>query len=285
LGAGVLSYAENGFEMTTNTSIYGIIGNGIDYSLSPVIYRELFALKNIAAIYNVFNVPDSDLEDFVRSARLLPLAGFNVTIPHKRAMVLLLDRSDRIVKQTGAVNLVINRKGRLIGYNTDYEGLRQSIEVRLRFDVKGARVAVLGSGGSAQTLYYYLASRGARSISVYHRSRASLLHFGKFVRRLLKQSAYRAALMDNLIDDLGDCDLCANCTPAPITELVETAAIKKVRRIFELRYGDYPLLKRAHLLGNYMLAVQAAQNFKIMTGQAVTTNRVMRIIDGTRAYD
>ena len=268
-----------------NTSIYGIIGSDIGYSLSPMVYRELFALKQIAAIYNIFDLPDSDLKDFVKSARLLRLSGFNVTIPHKRAIVPLLDRLDWIAEQTGATNLVINRKGSLIGYNTDYEGLRQSIEVRLKCVVKGARVAVLGSGGSAQTVYYYLASRGARSISVYHRSGASLLHFGKFVRRLQKQFGYQAALMDNLIDDLGDCDLCINCTPAPITELVEAATIKKVKRIFELRYGDYPLLKRAHLRGNYMLAVQAARNFKIMTGQEVTVNRVMRIIDGTRAHD
>ena len=146
-------------------------------------------------------------------------------------------------------------------------------------DVRGANIAVIGSGGAAQTAYYYLVSHGARSHHVYHRSPASLLRFGSFVRRLPRPSSYRPALLEEAIDDLGGCDLCINCTPAPITDLVEAATIKRIKRIFELRYGNYDLVKRAHLRGNYMLAVQAVRNFKIMTGQEVTVNRVLKIIE------
>jgi shikimate dehydrogenase len=271
--------------MKQNTPIYGIIGTDIGYSLSPTIYNELFAQKHVCAIYNVFNLQDADLNDFIKSVRLLPLAGFNVTIPHKRAILPLLDRLDFVAEQTQSTNLVINRKGVLHGYNTDYEGIRQSIESRLKVSVRGANVAIIGSGGGAQTTYYYLVSHGARSIHVYHRSPASLLRFGSFVRRLPRPSSYRPALLEEAIDDLAGCDLCVNCTPVAITDLADRSVIKKVARILELRYGSYVLIKRAHLRGNYMLAVQAIKNLKIMTGQEVTVNRVLKIIEGALRND
>ena len=271
--------------MKQNTPIYGIIGSEIGYSLSPTIYNELFARKHVCAIYNVFDLQNSDLNDFIKSVRLLPLAGFNVTIPHKRAILPLLDRLDFVAEQTQSANLVINRKGMLQGYNTDYEGIRQSIENRLKVSVRGANVAIIGSGGVAQTTYYYLVSHGARAIHVYHRSPASLLRFGAFVRRLPRPSSYRPALLEEAIDDLSGCDLCINCTPAPITDLADKSVIRRVKKILELRYGNYDLVKRAHLRGNYMLAVQAVRNFKIMTGQEVTVNRVLKIIDGALHHD
>ncbi len=271
--------------MSQNTPIYGIVGTDIGYSLSPAIYRGLFAQKHISAVYNVFDLPDSNLRDFVRSVRLLPLAGFNVTIPHKRAILPLLDRLDFVAEQTQSANLVINRRGKLHGYNTDYEGIRQSLVKRLRMSVKGANVSVIGSGGSAQTAYYFLSSHGARTIRVYHRSPASLLRFGAFARRLPRSSCYHPALLESMIDDLAGCDLCINCTPAAITDLVDRGALKRVPRIFELRYGTYDLVKRSHLRGNYMLAVQASQNFRIMTGQEIAVNRVLRLIDGVLQDD
>lgn len=271
--------------MKKNTPIFGIIGTDIGYSLSPAIYNKLFAQKHVRAIYNVFDLQDSELEDFIKSVRLLPLAGFNVTIPLKRAILPLLDRVDIVAKQTQSANLVINRRGMLRGYNTDYEGIRMSIENRLKISVRGANVAIIGSGGSAQTAYYYLVSHGARAINVYHRSPASLLRFGAFVRRLPRPSSYRAALLEKAIDDLAGCDLCINCTPVAITDLADGSVLKKVARILELRYGSYDLVKRAHLRGNYMLAVQAVRNFKIMTGQEVTVNRVLKIIDGALRDD
>lgn len=282
---GVLSYVTGGCGMKQNTSIYGIIGAEIGYSLSPTIYHELFARKQISAIYNIFDLRNSDLNDFVKSVRLLPLAGFNITVPHKRAILPLLDRLDFVAEQTQSANLVINRKGSLYGYNTDYEGIRQSIESRLKVSVRGTNVAIIGSGGGAQTAYYYLVSHGARTLHVYHRSPASLLRFGSFVRRLPRPSSYRPALLEEAIDDLAGCDLCINCTPKAITDLTDRSVLKKVTRIFELRYGSYDLVKRAHLRGNYMLAVQAVRNFKIMTGQEVSINRVMKIIEGALHND
>lgn len=271
--------------MTQNTPIYGIIGNGIGYSLSPAIYRALFAQKQIEAIYNIIDLPQTRIEDFLKAVRLLPLAGFNVTIPHKRAILPLLDGLEYIAEQTQSVNLVINRKGKLQGYNTDYEGIRQSIESRLKMSVRGADVALIGSGGGAQTVYYYLITHGARIVRIYHRSPTSLLAFGKFVRRLPRPSTYRPALIEKSIDDLSGCDLLINCTPAPISDLVDKNALRSAKRIFEMRYGKYDLVKRAHLRGNYMLAVQAVKNFQIMTGQDVTVNRVLRIIDEALADD
>jgi shikimate dehydrogenase len=271
--------------MKQNTPIYGIIGNGIGYSLSPVIYSALFAQLKIDAVYNTFELPHSQLGEFIKAVCLLPLAGFNVTIPHKRAILPLLDGLDFVAERTQSVNLVVNRKGKLQGYNTDYEGIRQSIESRLKLSVRGLDVAVIGSGGAAQTAYYYLVSHGARVIHVFHRSPTSLLRFGSYVRRLPRPATYRPALIERAIDDLPHCELLINCTPAPVSVIADPSALKNAKRVFELRYGNYDLVKRAHLRGNYMLAAQAVRNFKIITGQDVTVNRVLRIIDEALRHD
>jgi shikimate dehydrogenase len=268
-----------------NTQIYGIIGDGIDYSLSPAIYRELFARKRVNAVYNIFNIKAESLEQFVSAARLLDLSGFNVTIPHKRRVLQYVDKIDRLAALTQSANLVVNRKGLLHAYNTDLQGVKQSIEQGLKYDVKGCDVVMIGSGGAAQTVYYYLVGRRPKRITVHHRSPERLLRFGVYARGLPRFAQYRGALIDSTADLPGDCDLCINCTPAPLTDLLAEDAIDRMRRIFELRYGDYPLLKRKHLRGNLMLAVQAAATFQIMTGIVVSSTSIMRTIEESLAHD
>lgn len=262
-----------------NTGIYGIIGDDINYSLSPVIYRKLFEWKQIDAVYNIFNLKQAELASFVGAVRLLGLNGFNVTTPHKRRILEHIDKADRLTKLTQSANLVINRGGKLYAYNTDFQGVKQSIESLLKYDVKGGNVAVLGSGGAAQTVYYYLVRCSPARITVYHHSPERLLRFGAYARTLQRFTHYRAAIMDGLIDMSTGCDLCINCTPTPLTDLIVGKSIDRIKRIFELRYGEYPLLKRGHIRGDYMLAVQAAASFEAMTGIRVNVTRVVKIIN------
>jgi len=264
--------------MIPNTAVYGILGSNISYSLSPTIYRALFHRHKVDAIYNCFDINPSSVNDFLTSARTLPIAGFNVTIPFKESVSSVINRRDNIVKATGSANLVINKRGVLHAYNTDYAGIAATIEDKLKCDIHGAEVAILGSGGSARTVFYYLASKRAASVTVYHRSREREKAFSAWAQGARRHTHYESQMLDNASSINTGCDLCINCTPIALSKLIGSTAISQLTRIFELRYAGTNFKRRIHVDGKYMLAVQAANNFRIMTGIEVEPEDIVRVI-------
>ncbi len=259
--------------------VYGIIGDNIDYSLSPMIYNTVFARHKINAVYNLYNLKPHDLPRFVELVRELGIAGFNVTTPFKQTIIPFLDRRGQRSPLPGAVNLVIQRRSQLFGFNTDIEGIRHSIETRLKINVADKDIVVFGSGGAAITVFSYLAQKRARSVTVIHRTRRSQKRFEESADiKSLPTSYYPEVSKVRPFDPLPH-DLCINCTPAPLDTLVSPKALKSLGAIFELRYGDYPLLNRRHLRGNEMLAVQAASNLRSMEGLNVPYLECLKIIN------
>lgn len=99
--------------------LYGVIGNPIGHSLSPVMHNDAFEHLNMDAHYHAFLVKEEVLGEAVRGLKALGISGFNVTTPHKVAIMDYLDEIDPLAKQIGAVNTVVHKDGKLIGYNTD----------------------------------------------------------------------------------------------------------------------------------------------------------------------
>ncbi len=264
--------------MRGNTGIYGIVGEKISYSLSPIIYRSLFQKHNIDGVYNSFDIPAQQLKNFMGVVRTLPLAGFNVTIPYKESLVKFTDKRDGVVTATGSTNLVINKRGVLCGYNTDIAGIAATIEEKLKLDLHGANVVILGSGGSARTVFHYLVTKRAGSVTVYHRSQSRQRQFSVWAEESSKRTKYRSEMMNSAKGMNGDIDLCINCTPMEISELIGTAMLPQLPKVFELRYTGIKTTRRSHLGGEYMLAVQAAKNFRIMTTIEATPEEIVQII-------
>lgn len=144
--------------ITRQTKVYGVIGDPVGHSLSPLMQNAAFAVRRANAIYLPFLV--RDLRDFVDSVQPLGISGFSVTIPHKERILKYLDGCDPLAAKIGAVNTVVVRAGgKLYGYNTDYVGVLRSLESRM--PLRGSRVLIIGAGGAARAVAFALAQSGA----------------------------------------------------------------------------------------------------------------------------
>jgi 3-dehydroquinate dehydratase / shikimate dehydrogenase len=149
-------YRANRFD--GRTRVYGVIGNPVGHSLSPVMQNAGFAARRMNAVYLPFLV--RDLNDFIDSIEPLGIRGFSVTLPHKERILSKLDGCDPLAVRIGAVNTVVVRGGgKLYGYNTDYVGVLRSLERRM--PLRGSRVLIVGAGGVARAVAFALEQAGA----------------------------------------------------------------------------------------------------------------------------
>jgi 3-dehydroquinate dehydratase/shikimate dehydrogenase len=140
------------------TRVYGVIGDPIGHSLSPVLQNSGFAVRRMNAVYLPFLV--RDLKDFLGAIEPLGIQGFSVTIPHKERILRHLDGCDRLAEKIGAVNTVVVRgNGKLYGYNTDYVGVLRTLQTRI--PLQNSRVLILGAGGAARAVAFALAEAGS----------------------------------------------------------------------------------------------------------------------------
>ncbi len=145
-------------ELTRGTSVYGVIGDPIAHSLSPLLHNTGFAERKLDAVYLPFLV--ADLRDFLDAIPKLGIRGFSVTLPHKQSILKHLGDCEPLAAEIGAVNtVVVRRDGFLYGCNTDYIGVLQALERKLR--IAGSRILIFGAGGSARGAAFALARAGA----------------------------------------------------------------------------------------------------------------------------
>ncbi len=157
-------------KLTGETTVVGVFGDPVAHSLSPLMHNRAFAELGLNWVYVPFHVKPDALGGAVNGVRALGLAGVNVTVPHKVAVMAHLDEIDEEAQAIGAVNTIVNKAGRLVGYNTDGRGFLRSMERQSGRTVEGARVVVIGAGGAAQAILCSLAHKGAASIAVANRT-------------------------------------------------------------------------------------------------------------------
>jgi 3-dehydroquinate dehydratase/shikimate dehydrogenase len=144
--------------LSGRTRVYGVIGDPVGHSLSPLMQNAAFAARRMDAVYLPFLV--HDLKDFLAAIVPLGIQGFSVTLPHKERILPHLDGCDPLAKKIGAVNTVVVRGGgKLYGYNTDYVGVLRALERRM--PLRGSRVLIVGAGGAARAVAFALAEAGA----------------------------------------------------------------------------------------------------------------------------
>jgi 3-dehydroquinate dehydratase/shikimate dehydrogenase len=144
--------------LNRQTHVFGVIGDPIAHSLSPLLHNTAFIARKINAVYLPFLV--KNLRDFLKAAPDFGLRGFSVTLPHKQRILRHLQDCDALSAEIGAVNtVVVRRDGSLYGCNTDYVGVLHALEKKLR--LAKSRVLVLGAGGSARAAAFALTRAGA----------------------------------------------------------------------------------------------------------------------------
>ncbi|MCI5222962.1 MAG: shikimate dehydrogenase [Candidatus Electrothrix sp. AR4] len=152
------------------TELYGIIGNPVQHSLSPVMHNAAFAAMEINGVYAPMEV--MDIEQGISGLRALGFRGVSVTVPHKEAVIPLLDEIDPVAEKIGAVNTLLfrkegsgkNNKERSIicGLNTDWLGANTALAEKV--NLRDSRVLLIGAGGSAKAVGFGLVQAGAEVV-------------------------------------------------------------------------------------------------------------------------
>jgi 3-dehydroquinate dehydratase/shikimate dehydrogenase len=183
-------------ELTAKTRVYGVIGNPVGHSLSPLLHNTGYVAAKKDAVYLPFLV--EKLDEFLNVAGDFGIRGFSVTIPHKQRIFRYLDECEPLAEQIGAVNTVsIGRGGKLVGSNTDYIGVLKALEKRMR--LKGSRVVIFGAGGSARAAAFALVKAGAEVLVCARRENAArelarAVQGGVIPRKALRKEKFDAIL-------------------------------------------------------------------------------------------
>ncbi len=249
---------------------FAILGYPLGHTLSPYIHERLFRLSGFAGDYLVKEIPPEQLAS--RLDELRALDGFNVTIPHKEAVIAYLDRLDASAERYRAVNTVSCADGCCVGYNTDVYGFRKAIEL-LGADL-GGRVLLLGAGGAGRMMAMETVLRGGRlTVAVRDCDAPKTRALVRFLRERVPEARVRLCGLDG-ID--GSYDLLCNSTPVgmyPNTEACPVSAdvISRAGAVFDAVYNPVEtlLLRRAA-----ELSVPARGGMDMLVWQAVRAHEI-----------
>ncbi len=262
------------------TTLCGIIGDPIEHTMSPPMHNAAFEQMGLDFWYVPFRVKREQLEQAVAGMRALNIRGLNVTIPHKVAIIPLLDVLDPLAGRIGAINTVVNDNGVLRGYNTDATGFLQAL-LEKGVEPREKRIVMLGAGGAARAVSFVLAERGAHLVILNRRLEldwaeelASRLTetFGKEVKAL-------ELAEENLVQALEEADILVNTTSVGMSPNVDETPVtsnllKPSLIVFDAVYNPVKtrLLREAERIGAQtisgleMLVWQGASAFELWTG-------------------
>ena len=145
---------------------FAVLGHPVAHSLSPTMHSANFASIGFDATYEKFDVEPEKLADFIKQKQAEGYSGLNITVPHKIAVIPLLDRLDESVKRYGACNTIkFEEDGTLSGYNTDVIGFVTGLAAH-GFSIKGKKVVIIGCGGAGSALATCTCYEGAAELKV-----------------------------------------------------------------------------------------------------------------------
>ena len=167
--------------------LYGIIGDPVAHSLSPLLHNTLAAQMGHQMIYTTFPVTEDNLELSIHGAYALGIAGMNVTSPYKSAVIPYLAALDGTAAKIGAVNTIVRSDKGFIGYNTDNIGLYRAMQSE-GLEIKGADIVILGAGGAGRAAAFLCAEKGARHIFILNRTADKAITLAKEINEAMQTS-------------------------------------------------------------------------------------------------
>ena len=263
-------------------SAFGIIGWPIAHSISPRFQQAGLDALGIAAEYRPYAVAPDGVGAFVAGLRAPGVAGINVTVPHKEAVIPHLDEIDDWAAAAGAVNTIVHRDGRLAGYNTDGYGFLRALNKEGAFDPAGKRALILGAGGSARGVVQALIHAGIGRLQIANRTLARADALAQLAADRGVPATALSLFPDTLADAAAGADLIVNCTSLGMTHGPDAAAsplppsgIPATALVYDLVYNPLqtPLLRAARaagaatLGGIAMLVYQGAAAFELWHGR------------------
>jgi shikimate dehydrogenase len=200
-------------DINARTQLVGLLGWPVSHSVSPTMHNAAFAERRMNWRYVPLPVHPDRIEDAVRGLRALGFRGANVTVPHKQAVMTILDRWTPSAEAIGAVNtIIVGEDGLLTGDNTDAGGFIADLRAN-GVDPQGRRVLVVGAGGSARAVVYGLAEAGASAITVLNRTVDRARSLTGAIAPYFEEVQFGAVSFPDGVAALTDeADLIVNCT-------------------------------------------------------------------------
>ena len=267
------------------TKHVGLIGYPVKHSVSAAFQQAAFDHYKLDIRYQPWETKPSKLEAALERLYEPDAVGANVTVPHKEAVIPLLDRVEPPADQIGAVNTIIKARNKLVGYNTDAHGFMRALRGDAGFDPSGKQGVVLGAGGAARAVAFVLLKAGANHLTIINRTLERVESLSIELTANLDEGQSIAALAweeRSFRQALNDCDLLVNCTTIGMKHSksegqspVDAKFLTKNILVCDLVYNpvETPLLKMAaaagaNTLGGLpMLIYQGAAAFELWTAR------------------
>ncbi|MBO1197991.1 shikimate dehydrogenase [Staphylococcus simiae] len=247
---------------------FAVIGSPISHSLSPLMHNANFKSLKLNHEYEAINIPVEQFDHIKDIIKDKEIDGFNITIPHKERIIPYLDEIDEQSKTVGAVNTVLIKDNKWIGFNTDgigyVTGLRQVYP-----DIANAYILILGAGGASKGIANELAKFVKPKLTVANRTMSRFDSWQLNVNPISLKTAE---------EHLDEFDIIINTTPAGMAGneecIIDLTNLSSETLVSDIVYIPYktPILTKAELLGNPiyngldMFVYQGAESFKIWTG-------------------
>jgi len=259
------------------TKVYGVAGNPIRSSLSPLMMNAAFRRETVNAVYLALQA--DKLADLLTLVKEIPIQGLSVTMPLKQEIIAHLENTDPLTAKIGACNTVLRAQdGKLYGFNTDVAGIVAPLERRMA--IKGSKILVLGAGGVARAAVFGLREKGAE-VHILNRTPETAQKLAKQAgAKTIKKEAVAKTAFDVII----------NATPVGMAgnkaaQLLEAKDLN-AKLVFDLVYNpiETPLIAAARLkaipvvAGVEMFVQQGARQFEIWTGKPAPEEEMLRVV-------
>ncbi len=270
------------------TSFISVIGYPLKHTVSPVFQQAALDYYRLDVRYEVWETKARDLAVVVNQLRQPKSLGANITIPYKEAVLPFMDELDDFASFVGAVNTVVNRGGKLAGFNTDGYGFIKSLREEAEFQPANKKVVIIGAGGAARAVSFVLLREGIDLLAIANRTLARAESLADSLKKYATNEGIKAAIIAlpchgfEFSKMVKGCHLIVNCTSlgmkntneeglSPLTgDLIPRGAL-----VYDLVYNPLitPLMRIAKESGAYtmgglqMLVYQGAASFKLWVGR------------------
>src|ERR1700722_433658 len=264
-------------QVDTATKVYGVAGNPIRSSLSPIMMNTAFRRETVNAVYLALQA--TKLSDLLKLVHEIPIQGLSVTMPLKQEILAPLEKTDPLSAKIGACNTVLRAQdGKLYGFNTDVAGITGPLEKRM--SLRGAKILVLGAGGAARAAVFGLRDKGAEVFILNRTPEAA--------QKLARQSGSKTIKKDAVAKM--SFDAIVNATPVGMAGIKATPILEakdlNTKLVFDLVYNplETPLIRMARqkgipiVTGVEMFVQQGARQFEIFTGKPAPEEEMLRVV-------
>ena len=263
---------------------FGLLGHPVAHSLSPVMHEASFRALRLEADYRCFDVEPDRLSEQVRRCRDEGFLGLNVTVPHKQAVVELMDDLDISARRLGAVNTIrFDPDGKMTGFNTDASGFLADLRASFGVMPMGMRSLVVGCGGAGRAVAIACALGGCAHLALANRTVAKAETVAWEIAALSEPAGDRTRVLPSdrsaWVEAARDAELIIQCTTAGLAEgdapVLPVEAFRRGQYLYDLVYtrAETPTIRTARAGGAWavnglgMLVHQGAAAFRIWTGR------------------